>query len=202
MTGTLDGTPVTVMSSGMGSPAVAIGVEELRSAGVHTVIRVGTTGAIAPGPRLGDAIIVHGAVRQEGTSRAYVDLAYPAVADLDVVNALRDAARRMEHPYHVGIVASSDAYYGDAFRGDAAFAGLEELRRSRVLAIEMEASALFVVGRLHGMRTGCVLVLREEFDDGGSRVQAGPKFERGLDRVIAIAIDAVRELIRTAPQPL
>lgn len=199
MTGTLDGVPVSVMSSGMGSPCVAIGLEEMRTAGVHTVIRIGTTGAVGPGPRLGDAIIAHGAVRTEGTSRAYVDLEYPAVADLDVVNALRQAAREARHPHHVGIVESSDAYYAGAWLGEQSAPRAERLRRAGLLAIEMEASALFVVGRLHGIRTGCILCLREEFTDAGKRKQAGDAFERGLDRTIRIAIEAVRILIRDTP---
>jgi len=64
-----------------------------------------------------------------------------------------------------------------------------------VLSVEMEASTLFVVGRLHAMRMGCILALREEWGSDGSRTQAGPDFEKGLDKVIAIAIDAVRLLI-------
>jgi len=200
MTGTLDGTRVSVVSSGMGSPAVAIGVEELRTAGVHTIIRIGTTGAVGPGPRLGDSIIALGAVRTEGTSRAYIDLEYPAVADLDVTNALRDAAVAAGAPHHVGIVESSDAYYAAEFMGAPAEERFQRLRRAGLLAIEMEASALFVVGRLRGLRTGCILTLREESDAGGHRKQAGPEFERGLDRTIAVAIDAVRRLIRQ-PQP-
>lgn len=201
MTGTLDGVPVSVMSSGMGSPCVAIGLEEMRSAGVHTVIRVGTTGAVGPGPRLGDAIIAHGAVRTEGTSRAYIDLEYPAVADLDVVNALRQAARAAKHPHHVGIVESADAYYAGAWLGEQAEPRAERLRRAGLLAIEMEASALFVVGRLQGMRTGCILCLREEFTEAGQRKQAGAAYEHGLDRVIRIAVDAVRILIRDTHAP-
>lgn len=196
MTGTLAGVPVTVMSSGMGSPAVAIGVEELRTLGVHTIIRVGTTGAVGPGPRLGDAIIAHGAVRSEGTSRAYVDLEVPAIADLDVTVALRDAARAAKHPYHVGLVESSDAYYAHEWLGAQAAPRAERLRKAGLLAIEMEAAALFIVGQLRGFRTGCILALREEFARDGTRRQAGPAFDRGLERVIAIAVDAVRRLIR------
>ena len=196
MTGTLDGTPVSVMSSGMGCPAVAIGIEELRTAGADTIIRVGTTGAIGPGPKLGDAIIAHAALRSDGTSKAYIDAAYPAVADLDVVLALREAARKAKHPHHVGVVESSDAYYAGAWHGEeATLARLDLLRKARVLSIEMEASTLFVVGRLHGMRMGCVLALREEWGQDGSRRQAGADFEKGLDRVIGIAVDAVRLLI-------
>lgn len=196
MTGTLDGERVSVMSSGMGSPCVAIGLEELRTAGVHTVIRVGTTGAVGPGPRLGDAIIAHGAVRTEGTSRAYIDLEYPAVADLAVTNALVEAARTARAPYHVGIVESSDAYYAGQWLGEQAEPRAERMRRAGLLAIEMEASALFVVGRLHGMRTGCMLTLREEYDPTGKRRQAGREFEQGLARNIRLAVEAVRLLIR------
>ena len=195
ITGTLDGTPVSVMSSGMGGPCVAIAVEELQSAGVHTIIRVGTTGAVGPGPRLGDAIIAQAAVRSEGASHAYIEAAYPAVADFAVVEALRAAAQRAAHPSHVGIVDSSDAYYAGRWVGEAARARAETMRRAGVLAVEMEAATLFVVGRLRGLRTGCILALREEFDADGQRRQAGAAFEQGLDRVIAIAVDAVRSLI-------
>lgn len=197
MTGLLEGTPVSVMSSGMGCPAVAIGVEELRSAGADTIIRVGTTGAIGPGPKLGDAIIAHAALRSDGTSKAYMDAAYPAVADLDVVLALREAARAAAYPHHVGVVESSDAYYAGSWRGEAEVQARQELlQRARILAVEMEASTLFVVGRLRGLRTGCILALREEWTGDGKRQQAGAAFEAGLDRVIGIAIDAVRRLIR------
>lgn len=196
MTGELDGTPVSVMSSGMGCPCVAIAVEELRTAGVHTIIRVGTTGAIGPGPRLGDAIIAYAALRSDGTSASYIEPGYPAVADFDVVTALRSAAQRAEHPHHVGLVESSDAYYASSWWGERVTSErMDRLRRAGLLSVEMEAATLFVVGRLRGVRTGCILALREEWSDAG-RVQAGARFEAGLERVIEIAVDAVRHLIR------
>ena len=196
MTGTLDGTPVSVMSSGMGCPCVAIGIEELRTAGVHTVIRVGTTGAIGPGPHLGDAIIAQAALRSDGTSKAYIESTYPAVADFDVTNALRRAAVSAEHPHHVGLVESSDAYYAGSWLGEAAGAErMQMLRRAGVLSIEMEAATLYVVGRLRGLRTGCILTLREEWSEDGTRIQAGDEFEDGLDKVIRIAVQGVRNLI-------
>jgi uridine phosphorylase len=197
MTGTLDGVAVSVMSSGMGCPCVAIGLEELRTAGAHTIIRVGTTGAIGPGPRLGDAIIAQAALRSDGTSKAYIETAYPAVADFDVTDALRRAAIAAKHPHHIGIVESSDAYYAGDWAGETASAErLQLLQRAGVLSIEMEAATLFVVGRLRGLRTGCILTPREEWATDGSRVQAGDEFEDGLDRVIRIAVNGVRNLIR------
>ena len=197
MTGTLDGTPVSVMSSGMGCPCVAIGIEELRTAGAHTIIRVGTTGAIGPGPHLGDAIIAQAAVRSDGTSKAYIETAYPAVADFDVTDALRRAAVSAKHPHHVGVVESSDAYYAGDWAGETASAErMQLMARAGVLSIEMEAATLYVVGRLRGLRTGCILTLREEWAEDGSRIQAGDEFEDGLDRVIRIAVEGVRNLIR------
>jgi uridine phosphorylase len=75
------------------------------------------------------------------------------------------------------------------------------MQRAGVLSIEMEAATLFVVGRLHGVRTGCILALREEWADDGSRIQAGPQFEKGLDQVIRIAFDAVRLLESSTDSP-
>ena len=135
-------------------------------------------------------------MRTEGTSREYIDVEYPAVADLDVVEALRRAARQGGVPHHVGIIESSDAYYAGAWLGAQAAPRAERLRKAGILAIEMEASALFVVGRLRGVRTGCILTLREEMQPDGSRRQAGPAFEQGLDRSIGVAIEAVRILVR------
>ncbi len=195
VTGTLDGTPVSVMSSGMGGPAVAIAVEELRSAGVHTILRVGTSGAVGPGPRRGDAIIATAALRSEGASHAYIEAGYPAVADFDVVQALRQAAAASGQRTHLGLVESSDAYYAGRWKGEAAAERGALLQRAGVLSVEMEAATLFVVGRLCGIRTGCILALREEYGAQGERLQGGPEFEAGLDRVIQIAVDAVRRRI-------
>jgi len=179
---------------------VAIAVEELRTAGVHTVIRVGTTGAVGPAPRLGDAVIAQAAVRSDGASSSYIEPGYPAVADFAVTEALRRAAQRAGHPFHLGIVQSSDAYYGPSWWGErTARDRLELLRRAGVISVEMEAAALFVVGRLRGVRTGCILAVREEWR-GDVREQGGEKFEKGLDRVIGIAIDAVQLLIAESRQ--
>src|SRR6202521_2861830 len=92
-TGSLDGVPVSTMSTGMGGPSVAIGVEELSELGVHTFVRVGTCGAAQPEIKMGDLVIALGAVRSEGTPNGYVPTEYPAVASLDVTNALVDAGK-------------------------------------------------------------------------------------------------------------
>src|SRR5487761_928341 len=92
-TGKGAGVPVSTMSAGMGGPSVAIGIEELSALGVNTFLRVGTCGAAQPEIKMGDLVIALGSVRSEGTPNGYVPTEYPAVASLDVVNALVDAAK-------------------------------------------------------------------------------------------------------------
>jgi len=86
--GELEGKTVMVMSTGMGGPSTAIAVEELAQTGVHTFIRIGTCGGMAENVIGGDVVIATGAIRQEGTSREYVPIEFPAIADLTVTNAL------------------------------------------------------------------------------------------------------------------
>src|SRR5256714_13488588 len=99
------------MSTGMGGPSVAIGVEELHELGVHTLLRVGTCGALQPEVKMGDLVIAVAAVRSEGTPDGYVPKEYPAVASLDVVNALVESAQSARGPSHVGVMRSVDAIY-------------------------------------------------------------------------------------------
>jgi uridine phosphorylase len=163
VTGTYDETPISVTSTGIGSPSAAIAVEELAAVGVETFIRVGSCGAIQPDVEIGDLVITSGGVRQEGTSKAYVRETYPAVADYEVVTALVTAAERLGYDYHVGLSASTDSFY--AGQGRAGFddylpadgqALYEELRNANVKNFEMEASAICTLANVFGLRAGAV----------------------------------------------
>ena len=90
--GFLDGVRVSVTSTGIGGPSASIAMEELVKAGADTFIRVGTCGGMDREVKSGDLVIATGAVRAEGTSREYAPIEFPAVADPDIVNALREAA--------------------------------------------------------------------------------------------------------------
>lgn len=115
-TGALDGVKVSVTSTGIGGPSAAIAVEELIAAGADTFIRIGTAGMIQDYFNLNDCIIATGAVRDEGTTRQYIPLAYPAVAHYQVVAALQYAAEKCGKVSHIGIVQSKDAFYGKRSR--------------------------------------------------------------------------------------
>ena len=195
-TGSLDGVAVSAMSTGMGGPSVAIGVEELSELGVHTFLRVGTCGAAQPEIKMGDLVIALGSVRSEGTPNGYVPQEYPAVASLDVVNALVKAARASGVPYHVGIIRSVDALYSDLMPDTMPRPHLrDELEmwsRAGVLSNDMETSTLFVVARLRKLRAGTINLCVDELGAGEIH-HLDPSY---MDRMLKVAVDALRLLIK------
>ena len=107
-TGYLDGVKVSVTSTGIGGPSASIALEELVRCGADTFLRVGTCGGMQTEIMGGDIVIATGAVRMEGTSKEYAPIEYPAVADLDITNALVKAAKTLKETYHVGVVQCKD----------------------------------------------------------------------------------------------
>ncbi len=159
--GALDGEPVLAVSTGIGGPSAAICVEELAHIGVDTFIRVGTCGGMQPEVLPGDLVIATGAIRMEGTSRELMPIEFPAVPDLDVTNALKNACDELGYPSHTGIVQAKDSFYG---QHDPDSMGVSyELKdkwnawiRGGCLASEMESAAIFVLASLRGLRAGAV----------------------------------------------
>ena len=195
-TGTVEGVKVSAMSTGMGGPSVAIGIEELHELGVHTVLRVGTCGALQPGVKMGDLVIALAAVRSEGTSDGYVPKEYPAVASLDMVNALVQASEKAGVPYHVGVMRSVDALYSDLVpaqmpRADLR-AELDMWMKAGVVGNDMEASTLYVVSRIRGMRAGTICLCVDEVGAGEIH-HLDPSY---MDRMLGVAVDAIRLLIK------
>ncbi|WP_297500368.1 uridine phosphorylase [Thermococcus sp.] len=162
-TGKYKGVPISATSTGIGGPSTAIAVEELAAIGADTFIRVGSTGAIQPGMKIGDLIIAKAAVRLEGTSKQYVRVEYPAVADLEVTLALIEAAETLGVPYHIGITASTDSFYLGQGRSGLngylpSFAKniVDDLKQANVTNFEMEAATLYTLANIYGLRAGCV----------------------------------------------
>jgi len=160
--GDIAGKPVMVISTGMGGPSTAIAVEELYKTGVKNFIRIGTCGGMALSVTGGDLVIATGAIRMEGTTKEYVPIEFPAVANLDVTNALVKAAKKMKAQYHAGIVQCKDSFYGQ-HSPDRMPAGYELMNKwnawikAGCLASEMESSTLYIVSQILGARAGCVL---------------------------------------------
>lgn len=163
MRGTFRKVPITCTSTGIGGPALAIAVDELSRVGAETFIRVGSTGAIQSGIKLGDLVISSGAVRLDGASHDLVIPEYPAVANYEVVMALIQAAEELHMRYHVGITASTDTFYSG--QGRPALHNylpsfkehiLSDMQKAKVMNFEMEAGCLFTIANLFGKRAGAV----------------------------------------------
>jgi uridine phosphorylase len=160
--GYLNNERVLVMSTGMGGPSTAIAVEELHRTGVDTFIRVGTCGGMADEVKGGDLVIPQAAIRMEGTTREYVPIEFPAVANLDVVNALIQAAEQADEKYHVGVVHCKDSFYGQHEPARMPV-GYELSNKwgawlaAGCLASEMESAALYIVAQILRVRAGTVL---------------------------------------------
>ena len=163
-TGTLDGVKVSVTSTGIGGPSAAIALEELVHCGAHTFIRVGTSGGMQKEVLGGDVVIATGAIRLDGTSKEYAPIEYPAVANFDVVMALKESAKELNHPYHVGVVQCKDSFYGQHSPESMPIANelqnkWEAWIRTGALTSEMESATLFIVGSTRRVRVGAVLLV-------------------------------------------
>ena len=199
-TGTLDGVKVSVTSTGIGGPSAAIAIDELSKCGAHTFVRIGTCGGMQEDVMGGDVVIATGAVRMEGTSREFAPIEYPAVANLDVTNALVAAAKSLNIRHHVGVVQCKDSFFGQ--HEPEVMPVSYELEnkwqawlRMGCLASEMESAALFIAGQFLRVRVGsCFLVVANQ-----ERAKMGLSNTQVHDTELAIktAVEAVRNLIHS-----
>lgn len=160
-TGYLNGTKVSVTSTGIGGSSASIALEELVNIGAKTFIRVGTCGGMDINVKGGDIVIATGAIRMEGTSKEYAPIEFPAVANLDVTNSLVQAAKNLGYEYHAGVVQCKDSFYGqhNPERMPVNYELLnkwEAWKKMGCLASEMESAALFIVGSFLRVKTGSV----------------------------------------------
>ena len=182
-TGTYEGVPVSVQTTGMGTPSAAIVVEELATLGARTMIRVGTAGAAAPGIRSGEVVVASGAVPGDGTTRQYLKGApYAPVPDFDVLRALVASAPGA----HVGLILTEDAFYASTPEDARAWAKLG------VLAVEMEAAALFLLGKMRGFAAGAILAVSNNIGD--PELVEETVLKRAVDGIIEAALAAILRL--------
>lgn len=190
---TYDGRDLTICSTGIGCPSAAIAVEELAAVGVETFVRCGTTGALQEGIEIGDMVVATGAAKNEGTSKRYEAVEYPAVPDYDVLSALVDGAEANGEDVHVGAIASDDAFYAET---DEYVADWEE---AGILCVEMEAATIFTLARRKGLRAGAICTVDGNLVEGTQKGADGDeelpeKAKNNVERAIAITLAAAADL--------
>ena len=196
--GKVEGETVMVMSTGMGGPSTAIGVEECYKTGVRTFIRIGTTGGMNIKVMGGDLVIANSAIRMEGTSKEYAPIEFPAIADLDITNAMIAACKNLQLNYHAGVVQCKDAFYGqhDPQIMPVSYELLnkwEAWKRLGCKASEMESAALFIVASHLKVRCGSdfLVVGNQERDALGME----NPIVHDTESAIKVAVEAIRLLI-------
>ena len=187
-TGTFNGFPVSVQTSGMGTPSLSIVVEELLRLGAKRLIRVGTCGGIAKGMKTGELVIATAACPVDGATQTYLHgEAYAPAADFGLTRALVDAAGAAGVEARTGLVASVDVFYNT----DADYA--QRWRDRGVLAFEMEASALFFLAARAGVQAACALTISDVLGDDVTTEESYlplDELDRAIDRMIGVALEA------------
>lgn len=197
-TGMLNGEKVSVTSTGIGGPSASIAMEELVRCGADTFVRVGTCGGMDLDVKGGDIVVATGAIRMEGTSKEYAPIEFPAVANLQVTNALVKAAEQLGYRTHTGIVQCKDAFYGqhEPEKMPVSYELMqkwEAWKRLGCKASEMESAALFVVASHLGVRCG------SDFLVVGNQERAALGMENSIvhdtEAAITVGVEALRILI-------
>ncbi len=191
LSGFYKGMKVIALSTGIGGSSASIAIEELHNIGVTTMIRIGSCGALQKGIKLGDLVFAEGAIRDDGTSKAYVDVTYPATPNARLLTYCEDYAKEMDWNYHTGIVHSHESFYID--ENDVIEAGWS---KKGVLGSDMETAALFTVGRLRHIKTASILnnvvVYGEDTADSiGDYADGASLTHEGEKREILVALEAM-----------
>jgi DeoD family purine-nucleoside phosphorylase len=184
--GEWQGKPVSVQGTGMGCPGATIVFEELIQLGVKRLLRVGTCGGLQPDHALGDLIVALSAVPADSTAMHLVsNEPHCPTASWELIHGAVHAAKELGQVMRVGPIVSSDLFYNpdDGQYGRWSQRG--------VLAVEMEAAALFTVGALRGVEAGCLLTVSDIVVDGDFKRISDDELRAAVDRMTRVALATV-----------
>jgi purine-nucleoside phosphorylase len=185
-TGTWQGRPVSVQGTGMGCPGATIVFEELIQLGAKRLLRVGTCGGLQPDHALGDLIVAISAVPADSTAMHLVgNEPHCPTASWELIHGAVHVAKEMGQPMRVGPIVSSDLFYNPD-EGQ-----YERWSKRGVLAVEMEAAALFTVGALRGVEAGCLLTVSDIIVDGDFKRISDDDLRAAVDRMTRVALATV-----------
>ncbi|MBI1997955.1 MAG: hypothetical protein HYU31_03075 [Deltaproteobacteria bacterium] len=186
-TGNLDGKRVTVGNGGRYAPDTAMTTEILCAAGAESLIRVGSCGSLQDRVKIGDLVIVTGAIRGEGTTSYYVTKNFSTVANSDVVQALQRAAESLQVRYHLGSIFTTDALFQETPEL------IQELNGQNVSSIDMVTSTFLTIAQLRQKKAGAVLAVSDECLYGKLAFR-DPRFFAAEQKTIEVARKALQYL--------
>jgi DeoD family purine-nucleoside phosphorylase len=183
-TGSWEGKPVSVQGTGMGCPSATIVFEELVQLGVTRLLRVGTCGGLQPDHALGDLIVALSAVPADSTASHLVGgEPHCPTASWELVHEAVHVAKTSNERLRVGPIVSSDLFYNPD-QGQ-----YERWSKRGILAVEMEAAALFTLGALRGVHAGCLLTVSDIVVEGEFVRISDEELRAAVDRMTRIALE-------------
>jgi uridine phosphorylase len=186
-TGTLDGKRVSVGNGGRYAPDTAITTEILCGAGAEALIRVGSCGSLQDNIKIGDLVIVTGALRGDGTSRYYVAESFSTIAHSDIVGALKQAADELKVRYHLGWIFTTDALFQETPEL------IQQLNQQNISSIDMVTSSFLTISQVRGKKAGAVLAVSDECLHGKFGFR-DPAFFAAEQKTIEVARQALKYL--------
>ncbi len=189
-TGTVNGRPVSVQTTGMGAPSIALVTEELLRLGARQLVRVGTTGALRADVALGSIVIATASSPTDGATQTFMGgKPYAPAADFALTHALVHSAERLGVPFRVGPIATIDVF--SHYHPDPNF--VAPWRNAGALAVEMEASVLFYLAASRGAQAACMGVV-VDIDSGEANQEhtylSAEQLNAAVDRMIEVVLTA------------
>ena len=185
-TGTYKGKPVSVMASGMGMPSIGIYSHELFNFyNVENIIRVGSAGSIQPNIHVGDIVIGIGACTNSNyASQFSLAGTFAPTASYRLIQEAMTRAHTMDLNYkiHVGNILSSDTFYADNY-----LAANKEWTKMGVMAIEMEAAALYIEAAVAKKRALAICTISDSLVTGEE--MSAEERQESLTDMIVLALE-------------
>jgi uridine phosphorylase len=189
-------TPVTILTTGMGTGSSSIVLEEAYRAGGRVFIRIGSTGSFQPGDGIGSIFIPHAAIRDEGTSKQLIPIEFPATATPSLHVNLCNTAANLGINYKTGVVWTTDIYYDPA--------GITRYKKwinYGMVCVEMESSTLFIFGSLKGKDVSVATILTSDGNVEeqnsiyvGDLTDNNQVFAEGVQKTIDIVIETIEKM--------
>lgn len=182
-TGTFDGSPISVQTTGMGCPSAGIVFEELVMLGAKRLIRVGTCGGLKNGIKMGDTVLALSATADDETPLRYAQMtSYAPTATFELAEVAARLSREQGATVHVGPVVSSGVFYNP---DPTMFA---RWKRVGHIGVEMEAAMMYTVAAVHGIQALAMMTVSDLLgEDGETERISDEALKQGVDNMMRLA---------------
>jgi DeoD family purine-nucleoside phosphorylase len=182
-TGTFEGKPISVQTTGMGCPSAGIVCEELVMLGATRLVRVGTCGALKDGARMADTVVALSATADDETPLRYAQLdSYAPTCTFELAEAAAQLSREQGTTVHVGPVVSSGIFY------DPDKETFARWKRVGHVGVEMEAAMIYTIAAVHGIEALAMMTVSDVLSESGESERiSDEELKQGIDKMMEIA---------------